>query len=69
MWNLLDSPVWDVLKRHLERMQQTALRHVMHPDSGDQYTHHWRGVYTMLVDAINLPQLIIEHERAQREDA
>jgi len=69
MRNLLDSPVWEVLARHLERMQSTALVRVMSPMAPDQETHHWRGVYTMLVDAINLPHLIIERERAQREDA
>ena len=69
MRNLLDSPVWEVLARHLERMQRNALSRVMNFSAGDQETHHWRGVYNMLVDVLNLHQIVIEHERAQREAA
>ena len=64
----IHGPFWGVLKRRLEVMKEQALARAMNPQENDQFTHHWRGVYTIITDLLILPERIIEANQAAQKD-
>ena len=66
---LAEHPAWRTFTTYVEQMRADALTRFSNPDETDQYTHHWRGVYTALVDVLALPQTVIDDERRSRQRA
>ena len=63
---LMERPEWHTFTRYVDEMRANALSRFADPASPDQNTHHWRGVYTALIDVLALPQSVIDAERRSR---
>lgn len=64
---LLGSEMWDAYVRYLNEERDRALSRAMNQNDTDQNMHHWRGVYKGIVDALALPQTVIDHEKRLRD--
>ena len=64
----VQSAFWSVLKRRLETARDMARDRALNPMESDVNTHHWRGVYTGIIDLLALPERIIEADQRAQKD-
>ena len=64
---LLESSMWEVLKRHIEQSREDCLGRMTNYLRPDQETHHWRGGYAALTELLTRPERVIEDEKRQRK--